>query len=347
MLPCYIPRVPGELPARTEVAILGGGFAGCATAWALAAHGVSAVVLEGASALGAYASGRGAGLGRQLADDDATTALTVAGAAVLRGELAHTWRATGGILGFDDLVRAAAYTARAARFGVAAHAITRGDVLARWPSLDALPLAAALAVPGDGVIDVQALLATYASAAQVELATRVTAVEAGRVTTSRGSIAARVIVDATGAWAGQLVGAAPLETFKRHIFVVEAAASLDTPYLWHLGARELYVRRARDGVLVSPCDADITMPADQEPSPDADARLRSVLAPVASPLASARIVRRWACQRAFTPERTMRLGRDPSRPWLVWAAGLGGHGATASAAVGRVVAAAVIDALAS
>ena len=43
----------------------------------------------------------------------------------------------------------------------------------------------------------------------------------------------------------------------------------------------------------------------------------------------------------------MRLGRDPSRPWLVWAAGLGGHGATASAAVGRVVAAAVIDALAS
>ena len=347
MLPCYIPRVPGELPARTEVAILGGGFAGCATAWALAARGISAVVLEGAPALGAYASGRGAGLGRQLAADDATTALTVAGAAVLRGELAHAWRATGGILGFDDPAQAAAYTARAARFGVAVHAITRGDVLARWPSLDALPLAAALSVPDDGVIDVQALLATYASAAQVELATHVTAVEAGRVTTSRGPIAARVIVDATGAWAGQLVGATPLDAFKRHIFIVEGASTPDTPYLWHLGARELYVRGASDGVLVSPCDADITMPADQEPSPDADARLRGVLDPVASPLASARIVRRWACQRAFTPERTMRLGRDPSRPWLVWAAGLGGHGATASAAVGRVVAAAVIDALAA
>jgi glycine/D-amino acid oxidase-like deaminating enzyme len=38
----------------------------------------------------------------------------------------------------------------------------------------------------------------------------------------------------------------------------------------------------------------------------------------------------------------MRLGRDPARPWLVWAAALGGHGATASPAVGEVVAEAVL-----
>jgi glycine/D-amino acid oxidase-like deaminating enzyme len=57
------------------------------------------------------------------------------------------------------------------------------------------------------------------------------------------------------------------------------------------------------------------------------------------------IVRQWACQRAFTPDRTMRLGRDPQRPWLVWAAGLGGHGATASPAVGETVAEACIAAL--
>ena len=42
----------------------------------------------------------------------------------------------------------------------------------------------------------------------------------------------------------------------------------------------------------------------------------------------------------------MRLGRDPARPWLVWAAGLGGHGATAAGAVGEAVAEACVDALA-
>jgi glycine/D-amino acid oxidase-like deaminating enzyme len=64
-----------------------------------------------------------------------------------------------------------------------------------------------------------------------------------------------------------------------------------------------------------------------------------------SSLASAPITRRWACQRAFTENRKMRLGRDSQRPWLVWAAGLGGHGATAAPAVGETVALAVVDAL--
>jgi glycine/D-amino acid oxidase-like deaminating enzyme len=41
----------------------------------------------------------------------------------------------------------------------------------------------------------------------------------------------------------------------------------------------------------------------------------------------------------------MRLGVDPNRPWLVWAAGLGGHGATAAPAVGERVANAVVEAL--
>jgi glycine/D-amino acid oxidase-like deaminating enzyme len=41
----------------------------------------------------------------------------------------------------------------------------------------------------------------------------------------------------------------------------------------------------------------------------------------------------------------MRLGRDESRPWLVHAVGLGGHGATASAAVGETVAASLMSSL--
>jgi glycine/D-amino acid oxidase-like deaminating enzyme len=43
----------------------------------------------------------------------------------------------------------------------------------------------------------------------------------------------------------------------------------------------------------------------------------------------------------------MRIGRDGDRPWLVWAAGLGGHGATAAPAVGERAADAVLEALAA
>ena len=64
-----------------------------------------------------------------------------------------------------------------------------------------------------------------------------------------------------------------------------------------------------------------------------------------SMLAGAPITRRWACQRTFTDDRKMRLGRDATRPWLVWAAGLGGHGATAAPAIGERVANAVIEVL--
>jgi glycine/D-amino acid oxidase-like deaminating enzyme len=73
--------------------------------------------------------------------------------------------------------------------------------------------------------------------------------------------------------------------------------------------------------------------------------LRRLLDECDSALAGVPITRRWACQRAYTEDRKMRLGRDPNRPWLVWAAGLGGHGATAAPAVGERVASAVVEAL--
>ena len=74
-----------ELPSKVDVAIIGGGFAGMSTAWALARAGVrDTIVLERETELGRYASGRSAGLGRQLAEDNETTQLTVRGAELMR-----------------------------------------------------------------------------------------------------------------------------------------------------------------------------------------------------------------------------------------------------------------------
>ncbi len=330
--------------ASAPVVILGAGFAGCATAWALARHGVESIVLERESMLGRYASGRGAGLGRQLCEDDATSALAIRGAARLRSDFADAWTPTGGVLCFEDATQAAEYIARAQRLAIDHEVLDRARVLATWPQLTSLAFASAIHVPSDGVIDAGILLRALSANLRIELGMTVTHVAPGYVETPHGRIDTQIVVDAMGPWAGALTGDPPLDSFKRHLFVIEAAPAARAPYLWHLGARELYMRADGDNILVSPCDADVTEAADQQPSDGADARLRERLV-VAPDLARANIVRRWACQRAFAPDRMMRLGRDPARPWLVWAAALGGHGATAATAVGEVVAEAVLDAL--
>jgi glycine/D-amino acid oxidase-like deaminating enzyme len=330
--------------AQAPVVILGAGFAGCATAWALARRGIAAVVLERETVLGRYASGRGAGLGRQLCEDDETSRLAIRGAALHRTELAHAWSPTGGILCFEDPTHANEYLARARRLGIAHAVLDRAGVLARWPQLTDLAMVSAIHVPSDGVIDAAALLRALSSTIRIELGVAATEVADGHVETTSGRLAARVVVDAMGPWAGGLTGDEPLDSYKRHLFVLEAAATKDAPFVWHLGVRELYLRADGEQLLVSPCDSDVTAPMDQQPAADADARLHDRL-DVAPSLASAPIAKRWACQRAFAPDRRMRLGRDPARPWLVWAAALGGHGATAAPAVGEVVADAVLDAL--
>ena len=347
MLVCY-KAVVTQLPRTVDVAIVGGGFAGMATAWWLARRGVrDVIVLEREAELGRYASGRSAGLGRQLAEDDLVTGLTVSGAGYLRTELAHAWTETGGILTFDSVEHGRSYAARAERMGVLASRLDRAQVLSLWPQLEHVEIAAALFVPSDGLIDVGALLATYAESARVSLDTgveRIIPTERGAtLLTSRGTFVARVVVDATGAWAGRTIGDPLLASYKRHVYMLEAEPPPGAPFVWHLGGCELYVRAAGDQIMVSPCDTTQVEPGDQKPDPGGEALLRTRIAE--SSLAAAPIARAWACQRTFPARFGMKLERDPTRPWLVWAAGLGGHGATASAAVGETVANLAISAL--
>lgn len=296
--------------------------------------------------LGRYASGRSAGLGRQLVEDDATTTLTLRGANLLRAHVAHAWRETGGILSFDDAGLLAAYVARGARFALPVEQLDRAAVLARWPAMTGLPIAGALHVPSDGVIDVRALLDELARPIAIRTNVRVDGVEltnAGvRLATSAGPIETRIVVDAAGAWAGLATGAARFDVLKRQVFVLEAEPP-SGPFLWHVGKGEVYARGEGRALLVCACEELPEPPGDSQITDEGPMRDR--VGGAAPELRDLRIVNSWACQRTFAPDRQMRLGRDPERPWLVWAAGLGGHGATAAVAVGERVAAAVLDAV--
>jgi D-arginine dehydrogenase len=353
------------LPARADVLVIGGGFAGASTAHALVEAGVRDVVLlEREAACGYHASGRNAALCRQITEHEAFTELTVRGAAFLaepppefsEAPLLHR---TGSILLTDDYETVSRLLARAAAWDVPARSMSRAEVIARWPRLEAAPFGGAIAFPTDGVIDVHALLQGFLAGARAG-GTRVIVrcevlgfrVDAGGevdVDTSRGVVRARCVVMAAGAWvaslgaraAGRDVDYAPIQ---RHLFVTQAAAELDpeAPFVWHLGAREFYARPEGAGYLVSGCDEIRVAPCDAAVLPGAIEQLAERLGDAAPALAELGVARSWSCLRTFAPDLCPVIDWDRDQRWLFWVAGLGGHGATASPAVGQTAAARIV-----
>ena len=214
--------------------------------------------------------------------------------------------------------------------------------------------------PDDGVIDLAALVTGLVRGARRAgarvwcdadvLAVRPASGGGGgvEVVTSAGVVEATVVVNAAGAWAGELevrLGAAEpgYQVRRRHVFAL-AAALPGAPIVWDVDEREWYVRQAGAEVWASACDSEVATPGDVAPVTSAFAELRDRLPPS---LAGAALRRTWACQRTFAPGGVPVIARDPDRPWLCAVTGLGGHGVTASVAIGRRAAAVVVDALAT
>ena len=347
------------LPARAEVAIVGGGVAGLATAWALAARGVGdVVVLEREAAVASQASGRNAAMCRALAEDDAWTEVTAEGAAFLRAPPPGFARrplvdGRGAVLlageAAVDVLRA-----RALRFALRHEVVTAADVAARWPGLEVAR--GGLWFPDDGVIDLGVLVESYAVAARAGGVRIVTGAEVmavvpddGRggggggvvVHTPHGALDARQLVVAAGAWSDEVaararVAGGGLVSRRRHIVALHANAA-DAPIVWDVDGDEWYVRPAGPEVWASACDSDVVGAGVVDARTSAEAEVRERLP---RSLARAPLARVWACQRTFAAGAPL-VARDVASPWLVRVVGLGGHGVTASAAIGRAAAAVV------
>jgi glycine/D-amino acid oxidase-like deaminating enzyme len=79
-------------------------------------------------------------------------------------------------------------------------------------------------------------------------------------------------------------------------------------------------------------------PQDARVLPGAVDELAAKLARVCPWIGEFAVVRTWACLRTFTPDGRPVVGPDREVPWLFWIAGLGGHGASASPALGTLAA---------
>lgn len=346
------------LPTSARWIVVGAGFAGASTAWALAGRGLGGgIVLEREPTPGAHASGKNAALLKISESDPLVRTLATrslefvtaldggtgeylspcGGLTVARGEAAHEFVAVR-----DALVAS----------GRAAELVDVSRVRARVPLLAQVSFDVGIWCPEEGVVDIHALLTHYLREARTAGVTLVTDcevesldVQAGRVRgvhTLRGDVRADLVVDASGAWAGRLGRGAtplPLQPLRRHLFV-SAAVNADLaalPFTW-VEDGGFYFRREGDGLLLSPCDETPSPPCAPATDPSAAELLAEKLSAHAPDLADLAVRRAWACLRTFGPDRRPAVGPDPDLPGLFHVSGLGGFGMMTSAAIGELAA---------
>jgi D-arginine dehydrogenase len=346
------------LPAQTRWVIVGAGFAGAATAWALGRLGCGpGVIVEQEPSWGAYASGRNAGMARLAEPDPVVGALVRRSLVRIRGldaADAPLFHPSGGLTlagahGGESIV---AQRNSLRTNDVCSMLLSAPRARARYPFLAAVDFEIALWCPDEGVVDIHALLGLYLSRAREAGFTVHTncraeelLMEGGRVAgvhTSAGDVRAEAVVDAGGAWAGRLgrpAASLPLQPLRRHIFVSAPTdfMAADAPLVWVEDAA-FYFRPESGALLLSPCDETPAPAGDPPTDPAAAELLAEKIARRAPGLADLAIARSWACLRTFAPDRRPVIGADPGVSGLFHVSGLGGFGMMCSAAVGELAA---------
>jgi D-arginine dehydrogenase len=337
---------------NAEILIVGGGIAGLSTAFHLAAAGARDIVLvEREDLPGFYASGHNAGIARQLTGRPEHTALTRDGSRRLAQ--AGLLTPTGGYLLGADPKGAQPLAREAEALGIPVR-LTEG---CPFPGFHA---AETLHIPSDGGIDGDGLLRHCAEGARTRGAVLRFGCQVREVTydgrtflarTDQGDLRARYLVNAAGAWAGEIgrqAGGLDLAftPLRRHLVWSPAPYPKDRPYVWWAD-RPFYVRPESGGLLLCACDEGrIPLPSRGLQPPTDEGILEGLagsLRELAPGLREVPIARLWCGLRTFAPDRRFVLGMDPFNANLLWVAGLGGHGMTSGLAVGALAARVLLE----
>ncbi|HVM96788.1 MAG TPA: FAD-binding oxidoreductase [Candidatus Acidoferrales bacterium] len=349
-----------------DIVIAGAGFAGATTAYRLAKRGVKNIfLLEPEAVPGFHASGRNASLTFQLLSDPQEARLALEGTQfiatppndfcgipLLRRSGSLLLAERNGISALEKSYETAQV------LGLHCEILPADRAMNMVPPLADARFELALWNPNDGVVDVKRLLQCFLDGARLcgvvlEYERTITAVQVERgriagVETNQGPIATRMLVNAGGAWAGEIgrmagVGARTLAPRRRHMYQLQVGFPTDPswPFAWH-NDLDVYFRPEGTGLLCSPCDATPHPPLDPQVDPAVEPVFRDKLHRAFPALVHAHVTKSWACLRTFARDERFVIGRDPEIEGFVWVAALGGHGVTTSPAVGRLGAAAVL-----
>jgi D-arginine dehydrogenase len=340
----------------TDIVIIGAGIAGASAAFELAAtHRV--VLLEREAQPGMHSTGRSAAIFSEIYGNATVRGLSRASRRFLfdppQGFASAPLvspRATLFIAPKDQVAALHAMREDAdVRKGT--EEISRPDALKRVPILRPEFVAEALFEPGASDIDVNGLHQSFLRGFKARGGTLVCGVNiqalepAWRVRTFTQTFQAPVIVNATGAWAGEvarLAGAALLtiEPKRRTVVLLDAPKEHDTRQ-WPLvidADETFYFKPDAGRLLLTPADETPSPPCDAQPD-EFDMALAVDRFETATTMKVARIAHKWAGLRTFAPDRTPIVGFDSKAKGFFWLAGQGGYGMQTSSAMARTAAA--------
>jgi len=345
-----------------DIVVIGGGMAGAAIAAHLSEH-ASVRLLEMEHQPGYHSTGRSAALFAESYGNGLVRALTRASRSFFFSPPTSFCS--------DPLVKPRSMLAIArtgqesaldAFFGSAAPSdlvelVSAARALELFPLLKSADLVGAALYRGSADIDVHALHQGYLRLLKSRKGTiateaRVIGLEHERdvwaVTTAQDTVHAGVVVNAAGAWAGEIGKLAEamdigLQPMKRTVCLIEPPAGRNA-HLWPMVfdvEEQFYLKPDAGMLLLSPCDETLTDPCDAQ-ADELDIAIAVDRVERATTLEVKRIAHKWAGLRSFVNDRSPVVGYDPYRPGFFWLAALGGYGIQTAPALSRLAASLVL-----
>ena len=356
-----------SLPVSADIVIVGGGVMGVSAAYHLARRGARDVVLlEREPFFGAESTAKCAGGVRCHFGTEINIRLSLLSLAAFERFEEET--------GYSAQLRRCGYLFVLTRpgdadafkaklpfwdgFGVRTEWLSGDEVRARLPLMRYPDAVAGVWGPDDGLADPGAVVQGYVSAASRLGARLLTGVEVtgikaagGRVEaveTAAGTIAARRVVNAAGAWAG-LVGRmagldVPIVPVKRQIRVTAPVPEIppDFPFVSDF-AGSFYFHREGPGLLLGWSDPCQAPGFDQTLDEDSELVHLEASAGRLPLLERAGIARRWGGLYEVTPDHHPILGPVEGLDGFYMLAGFSGHGFMHGPAAGLLLAEEILD----
>jgi D-arginine dehydrogenase len=348
--------------ARYDIVVIGAGIAGTSVASFLSQH-ASVRLLEMESQPGYHSTGRSAALFAEPYGNAVVRSLTRASRAFFEAPPA-------GLTSVDLLnPRPVLITARSEQVAAMEEFIasseasdcvvpqTAAEAMSICPILRSESVARAALIGSPSDIDVHELQQGFLKIFKthgggVTTAAQVVGIERDSsgwiVTTTRERIRASIVVNAAGAWAGEigkLAGAQDigLRPLKRTACLVAPpeGARLDTWPLVMNVAEEFYFKPEAGMLMLSPADETLPEPCDAQ-AEELDIAIAVDRLERATTLQVRHIAHKWAGLRSFVADRSPVVGFDALQPDFFWIAALGGYGVQTSPAVGSVAASLIL-----
>jgi D-arginine dehydrogenase len=346
-----------------DILVIGGGIAGAGAAYELAAH-AKVILLEREAHCGYHATGRSAASFTENYGTATVRRLAMVGRSFFEtppeGFTEHPLVKPRGMITIargDQIDALDEELARAQRFLPAMRRMDVEEALSLVPVLRADYLAAAIFEPDSRDIDVHGLHQGYLKALKIRGGVIVTDAEVEAierngghwlVRTRAGDFTGAKLVNAAGAWAGEIALKAGAQSIgltpkRRTAFTIDAPAGVaiaDWPLVNDVGAA-FYFKPDAGQLLVSPADAAPSPPCDAQ-ADEYELALGIDRLERATSIPVRKINRKWAGLRTFASDGNPVVGEDPLRRGFFWLAGQGGYGFKTAPALSRIIAALIL-----